>query len=251
MVMLHMNNKCGFRELRLWVKVVFVFISFGFSLSVWHLFCSYFSANLFINFRKYGTSKKNEHINSYVISNLWSWFWGLSVVSSGLWWKTHSDPKTIHPLPFVCEDTHLLIWMCFWGTHGHIAKTRQNKTVECSFMTGPPRTEEAFLLCCEHRPNGDWTPLCPSLTSTPPVLLAPSGGFLCRQRGEPPWKLQDGCFARRPIRAVSQSCHLTSYTVNTWEAQEVHKDAVCLCLFVTVSHLIGLNCQQGHCCNCL
>lgn len=41
-------------------------------------------------------------------------------------------------------------------------------------MVGPPMTEGAFLLCCEHRPGGDWTPSYPDHTSTPPVLLAPS-----------------------------------------------------------------------------
>lgn len=50
-------------------------------------------------------------------------------------------------------------------------------------------------------------------------------------KGSPLDNYRTDAFARKILRIVSQSRCLTSYTVNTWEAREVHTDAVCLCLF--------------------
>lgn len=126
-------------------------------------------------------------------------------------------------------------------------QTKQRKAVECSFMVWPPggwKSSPALLRAQEWRSKVISQPgLKRYIFSSRPRfhrVFSVNKQFLLkqqlhRQTGVPTWRSgRDGCFARRPLTTLFQSCPLTSYTAIAWEAQEVRKDAACPCLFVTV-----------------
>lgn len=123
-------------------------------------------------------------------------------------------------------------WMCFWRTHENIVR-KQNK--QNTTKTIKQKSSGVFVRSVASRGWRIWSPAFAastrvvvksdymtwcgsnSLQTALPFTPSVNKQFLLkqqlhRQTGEPAWRLEDGCFAIRPLRTLSQSCHLTSYT---------------------------------------